>query len=207
MSTQTAAKPGRRWLQFSLRTLLLLTTVAGLGLGWLAYERQKAQRERAAVSAIQRVGGMVILKPIEDSMPQPVRKVLADETYVALVDLTFTPVTDFELAELGSLRHVYGLTLRKTGIGDAGLYHVTGLTLLSYLDLQDTKVTDAGMKRLAGLSQLRILDLSHTQTTDDGLKHLAGLSQLEFLGVEGTNVTDQGVRRLKQTLPNVEIVR
>jgi hypothetical protein len=41
-SKSTTPKPKRRWLQFNLRTLLVLTLVVGLGLGWMASQRRKA---------------------------------------------------------------------------------------------------------------------------------------------------------------------
>ncbi|MCH7727434.1 MAG: hypothetical protein IH991_13270 [Planctomycetes bacterium] len=45
-SEPTKPKPSRRWLQFSLRTMLALLTVACVWFGWLAY---KANEQRKAV--------------------------------------------------------------------------------------------------------------------------------------------------------------
>src|SRR5687767_3006090 len=46
----------RRWLRFSLRTLLVLLTVACVTLGlWV----QRAERQRRAVAAIREMGGSV----------------------------------------------------------------------------------------------------------------------------------------------------
>ena len=46
-------KPRRRWLRFSLRTLLILVTLLSIGLGWFVHrgERRRGGREE--------VGGMV----------------------------------------------------------------------------------------------------------------------------------------------------
>ena len=49
------AKTKRRWLQFSLRTLLMLMFAAGIG--WLAYKIQWARAQWDAAVAIREVGG------------------------------------------------------------------------------------------------------------------------------------------------------
>src|SRR5438045_2128315 len=40
------ARPKRRWYQFTVGGLLILTTLVSLPLGWYAYERNKAWREQ-----------------------------------------------------------------------------------------------------------------------------------------------------------------
>jgi hypothetical protein len=46
------------------------------------------------------------------------------------------------------LSKLFSLRLAYSGISDAGLEHLTGLTSLSALDLRGTKVTEAGMIEL-----------------------------------------------------------
>ena len=53
---QTAEPPvkaKRRWLQFSLRTLMVLMLVLGCGFGWFARKLQQARMQREAVAAIK----------------------------------------------------------------------------------------------------------------------------------------------------------
>ena len=73
--------------------------------------------------------------------------------------------------------------------------------------LQNTGVTDAGLKYLEGLTQLRDLDLGGTKVTDTGLQHLKGLPQLRQLRLFATKVTDAGTADLKRALPNCSIRR
>ena len=42
----TASKPQRRWLQFSLRTMMVVVLLAGGGMGWFAYKLKQARRQR-----------------------------------------------------------------------------------------------------------------------------------------------------------------
>ena len=47
----------RRWPRFSLRTLLILTALVAV---WLGVQVNKAQKQRAAVAAIEAAGGQII---------------------------------------------------------------------------------------------------------------------------------------------------
>ena len=49
----TQRKPRRRWLQVSLRTLLLLVTLLGVSLGWIV---NRGERQQRAVKALRRMG-------------------------------------------------------------------------------------------------------------------------------------------------------
>ena len=56
------AKPYRRCMRFSLRTLLLVTAIVAC---WLGVQVNRAQKQRAAVAAIVAAGGFVMY-PIYD---------------------------------------------------------------------------------------------------------------------------------------------
>ena len=52
-------KRKRRWFQFRLRTLLIVTAVVALAYGWLASKIEKKSRERQAVEMVFSKGGVV----------------------------------------------------------------------------------------------------------------------------------------------------
>src|SRR5437879_1931976 len=54
-----APPPTRRWLRFSLRTLLVFVTLAAVGCSWLAVKLRQSEREAAAAAAIVKSGGAV----------------------------------------------------------------------------------------------------------------------------------------------------
>jgi hypothetical protein len=54
------AKPKRRWLQFSLRSILLLTLAVAL---WLGYEVRQARRVEQKIAALRALGGKAEAQP------------------------------------------------------------------------------------------------------------------------------------------------
>jgi hypothetical protein len=128
---------------------------------------------------------------------------------------------DEGLAFVGKLRDVEELRLSRTQVTDKGLAHLTELTHLKVLDLDNTKVSGAGLKYLASLTDLRQLRLDNNivrdgkpipavLVTDEGLAELKTLKKLELLSLrgslKGTLITDEGVAKLRQALPNCQIV-
>ncbi len=116
-------------------------------------------------------------------------------------------ITDTTVAPVASLRSASHLDLGQTGITDAGLAYVKMLTGLTELHLEGTKISDAGLANLAGLKELTYLNLYNTGISDAGLAHLTGLKKLHRLYLWQTKVTDAGVAKLKQALPQLEVVQ
>ncbi len=56
----TLIKPNRRWLQFSLRTVLLLTLAVAL---WLGYEVRQARQVERTIAALRALGGDAECEP------------------------------------------------------------------------------------------------------------------------------------------------
>src|SRR5215469_1671698 len=119
----TTPKPKRRWMQVSLRTVLVLVTLLCVALSvWV----MPAERQRRAMAAIEKLGGNVgYVKPAASEM-FPV-------TYLRH---GLPPVYFNEIGFVG---------LDHTQVTDAGLAHLQGLTGLQSLGLTNTQVTDAGL--------------------------------------------------------------
>lgn len=204
MTPPTTPKSRRRWLQFSLRTLLFGLLLACCFLGWVASKIEQARKQNRAAEAITKLGGSA------NSWTEPPisswrRKLLGEHLGrdVVKVDLNGSEITD---ADLVSLRDLYGLrflSLTGTGLTNAGLEHLIGLPELLQLSLADTRVTDAGLPRLKSLSRLELLKLDRTWITDSGVEHLCGFAQLRALSLIDTQITDASLPRLK-SLPRLE---
>jgi hypothetical protein len=186
----------RRWFRYSLRTLLLLVTVASAGFGWLGMKIRAKQKEREAVAAIEKVGGVVWydyyydsdgnpLNPAAPPGPVLLQRLLGKDFFASVV------LVDFFLSEPG----------------DDDLRCLGHLPRVETVGLRSRKISDAGLAYLKDLPQLKNLHICDSQVTDTGLTHLHKMYQLEYLSLDGTQVTDVGCQELQQALPNLKILR
>jgi hypothetical protein len=201
----------RRWLQFSLRTMLLAVTAVAV---WLGLHFYPAQRQRRAVEAIEALGGTVgyddqVIGQVEvrrqkdgavavqglrrfgrrkSRVPTWVRNLLGDDLFctVTWVRMTGPEISDEALASIAELPRLRYLDLSGTGVTNDGLKYLAGLTQLEELDLSRTPVRDNGLAHVSTLSNLRRLNLQTTRTTTEGMKHLAALHRLRALEVGTT---------------------
>jgi hypothetical protein len=201
LPTAETKQPKRRWYQYSLRSLFLLTLLVALGMSWLTVTMRSQRQQKAAAEAIEKAGGTVNYETTW------LGKLLRDDSLVKVtaVGLPRGSATDPALVHLQGLSQLQLLELTGTQVTDAGLMHLQGLSQLQRLFLDNTQVTDAGLVHLQGLSQLQTLWLGSTKVTDAGLPHLQGLSRLQALQLRDTKVTDQGVKKLQKALSNCHI--
>ena len=199
-------KPKRRWFQYSLRTLFIITTLVAIACSWYVCEMQKAAKRRAAIAEIEKQGGYVYYYDASNprTMGEPprwfslLRRLHGDEHLGNAVIVGMSrPITDSELVYLKGLTKLEHLYLVRLQVTDAGLIHLRDLTKLKGLWICGTQVTDAGLVNLEGLTNLEYLDLNDTQITDAGLEHLQGLTNLVGLVLSYTHITDDGLVRLK----------
>ena len=59
VASEKPAEPPRRWFQFSLRTLLIVVTVASVTLGWIGWRLGQVRREQATIAWVVEMGGRV----------------------------------------------------------------------------------------------------------------------------------------------------
>jgi Leucine Rich repeat len=201
----TTAKPKNRWLQFSLRTLLILTILFCIFFSlysWFALSMRSAKRQEKAMHALQLLGMGVnfdyefnirnggYYQIPNAKLPEPVwlRALLGDDYFRLLGD-------DF-------FRTIIFVEFDGTKVTDTDLKHLEGLPHIRSLGLSKTQITDAGLENLEGLNQLLWLRLQNTQITDAGLEHLRNLTRLQNVDLRGTKVTENGLQKLKQELPH-----
>jgi hypothetical protein len=119
------------------------------------------------------------------------------EKATGALDLYGTPTSDTDLQLLKKRTTLHSLNLGHTKITDAGLTTLADLPELRSLDLSRNALTDAGLKTLTALKNLEALDLSFNPAlTENGVEHLASLAQLHELNLEGTAVGDALLERL-----------
>lgn len=202
----------QRWLQFSLRTLLIAVVLLSLPLSWFGTRLAKARKQREAVAAIKRLGGSVVYDCEEASSPAAkppstwLRTLLGDDFFDHIVRVEFWDpcVTNADLKHLDVLTELEILVLFSTHVTDNGLVHLEHLTKLQALSLLCHETTDRGLKHLHGLNKLQNLCCAGT-VTDAGLEHIKLLTNLKRLRLHDENVTDEGIEKLQEALPECEI--
>lgn len=199
----------RRWFQFSLRGLLVLTTVVAIFFGlWVS----KLHRRQQALNDLR---GLITTpwRNVIRSRDLPHTSWLRQKWLTRLVGegffdqpgeirLTYAMrqnglVRDADLRPIGQLSTLERLHLDNTRAGDEGMPYLRALQNLEQLNLGNSRAGDDAMTSLPEMAKLEELDLASTRVTDEGVRHLAGLAKLKILNLRETKVGDEGIAWLK----------
>lgn len=107
-----------------------------------------------------------------------------------------TPFYDADLALVGRLERIGGLTVNRTRITDAGLQMLSRHPALTHLDLSSNQLTDEALRHIGHLRNLEVLNLSNTQITGTGLRYLKDLDRLRELRLNHAPVIDDALQYL-----------
>jgi internalin A len=212
--------------QFTVRSLLLLTTAIAVVAGWLAAQIRAAHQQQLRVSAFCMSTGVPFASLGRSwwwcPAPGWLQAVLSEEFFsdiVAIDDTSRGNITDESLAELHFFPEIEELTLNCRHLGTRGLHRLQGLALLRTLTIQG-EVTDDDMASLQGLTQLeelyictyesanqhdRKLSAGHRKLTDSGVRHLQNLKSLTALSLDNSSVSDAGLADLR-ALSQLEVL-
>ncbi len=217
METQpTKAQPPkreRRWLQFSLRTLLV--SVAGVAIicGWYAAKLRRAADEDAVIAAAERIEGRVEvaysgpdwlafiyprrlrrhviglsfdLSSDADLRPETVLLCLAGLRELQWLDLGFQPIDEEGLRCVGRMGQLSRLTSTSSSITELGAAQLARLPDLQELNLSGCHIDNAAIRKLADCPHLRKLMLRRAVAADElvDVGHLRGLSLLDLSGCD-----------------------
>jgi Leucine Rich repeat len=202
-------KRKRRWFQFSLRTLMIVTVICAIASAWVTGRRDQKRKEQEAVSAIVKLGGLAwydyeSVRGARPSGPAGLREFLGDSFFseVAVVNLDtepfMSPVASNEAKVLfeGVARSL-AVDRHDSKVTDADLLRLETLVHVKMLNLGRTKITDAGLAHIAVLPELQTLYLYGTNVGDAGLARINGLTHLQSLDLRETNVSDAGLAHLE----------
>jgi hypothetical protein len=156
--TDAIEMPKRRWFQFRLRTLFVVVAVVALPLGWLSWRIEHKRRERAAVAAIEELGGLALYEWQlgRFGIPNPpgppwLRRLFGDDFFgnVKVVFLDSNEIlADGDLVHLTAFANLESLIIRSSKLTDAGLIHLKGLRSMFNLSLECECLTDNGVADL-----------------------------------------------------------
>ncbi len=148
MTTATHTKPKRRFLRFSVRTLLIVLTIFCVALGWKV---ERARKQREAVAWVDEMGGSVsydyevdgVLKP---PGPKWLRNLLGIDYFDDVVGVGFGTTQVSDVTPLSGLTSLRALDLHSTQVSD--ITPLSGLTSLQALDLHGTQVSEEAVEQL-----------------------------------------------------------
>ena len=202
-------KRKRRWYQFSLRTLLIVTAVVAIACGWLGSKIDQKRRQRDAVATLAKLGDYAQTAydfERNDRRKGPrgpawLRSLLGENFFSEVVGAQFDLIQDAERADaglacIGEFRKLETLTLFGTRVSDSSAANLSRLTNLRDLVLGKTGLTDNGAACLRDMTKLERLELQTTNIDDAGLRNLTDMDDLKVLALNGTMVGDPGMEYL-----------
>jgi hypothetical protein len=156
-------------------------------------------RKHLFVQDVRQRGGWV---NTDDSAPAWLKRMLgekriylAERPFFVSLHQAEMGATDADLDQIVRFGTIERLDLsEQSGISDAGLAKISGLSRMQYLHLNGTTLTDDSAASLSRLAELRQLSLWRTRITDAGVANIRGLSKLEYLHLGGPGITDEGMR-------------
>ena len=115
-----------RWFQYSLRTLLIFTTLVALGFGYVGYKLQRAERREEAVRAFDKVGAILCVQEFPDGRDRLMLALRDEPKYVTFLLHKDNKVRDDDLRWLADLPDIWRVSLSNSRITDSGLKHLAG---------------------------------------------------------------------------------
>ena len=203
-----------RWLRFSLRSLILCVTVAGvalmLSLRW--YDKGRRQHE-AVVALASNICNTIWYEkqrdPETDSIPVPqfLSGLLSFDHFYKVVDVSLNEANDDQMRLLKDFPDLEKLCLWSTSqCTDAGFAEIKSFKRLKVLDLFVVSgVNDRTLEVIGSMKDLQHLRLGcGNNVSDAGVAHLSRLHGLRSLRLQcGLGVTDRGLAFLSD-LSNLE---
>ena len=131
-----------------------------------------------------------------------------DAALIALTDrgVRFTFVGDpFRSRHEIPNEDIVEIDFSRNEIGDADVEAIVPLVNLQGISFWNTDISDHTIENIAQLPRLVRLNLCGTQVTDASVIFLVRMA-LQYIDVADTRMTPRGVERLREGLPNAEIL-
>jgi hypothetical protein len=173
----------RRWLQFSIRGLLVFITLVAL---FLVFVVLPAERQRRACNLLETSGGFWMFSQdykIYKSSQQDTRSQFHKwiRHYLDKIEYAFVCRTELENLQLDSLPHLkylhlYGVTLSSTSLPEVGK-----LPQLEKLELEACEIHGKDLSGMGDLKRLKEIKSISTEFRCDSLSGIEKLQSLEVL--------------------------
>ncbi len=203
-----AGKRRRRWLQFSLRSVLVTMGLAALAMSLLGVPLFRLRQQIAISERLQKAGARLTWEGVDGTvMDRLAEKLFGEKAAVHVTEVVWDRVelSPSDLADLEWLEHVQVIDLGWSAINDDGMVPMRGLRHLRYLNIDGATITDRGLGYLSGCRRLERLKAHGAPVTDAGLAHLVNLADLENLDLSSSRITGEHLEPLLQ-LPALKVL-
>jgi len=197
------AKPSRRAIRYSLRSLLIVTTIFCFWLGLVAY---RAHEQGAAVATLRNLGVRSIKydpRPGSGWEPLWLREAVGDGFFANVTEVElYDEVTSEKLpkivTQLRRLPKLNSVNLWDAKITDDDLALLRPLTQIQqvFLYFQRQPVTGEGLQHLTSMSNIRQLTLLGTSVSPRASESFSNFENLESLHISGPAARDEGLEEL-----------
>ena len=144
------AKPRRRFLRYSLRSLMILTVLVAVGLGYCLHLVNSYQAQRVAALAIEKLGAHYKMEPGHHQW----LKWFRDGEYedVVYLDLGRVDFSDEVAKYLAHFSHLDRLVVRGEQFTDENLLALPCRETIRWVILDTTSVSEEGVRRFEELA-------------------------------------------------------
>lgn len=204
MSTTLGTTRPRRRLAISLRWLMVVVLMIGLGLGWVRH-RIKSQRE-AFEAVVGKEGGFADFDFDDRFVGKNGERGPIGPTWLSRILGNYNALFLFrdviEVHFVLSLNDDGEPVVDDESIDDSLMPYLARFSKLQSLDLDwPHRVTGSGLGHIRDLTKLEVLKLSGMPLKDSDLSHFSNLNRLRILeiGIVGepdTGIGDEGLRHL-----------
>lgn len=182
---------------------------------WLDAQLEKSADLENAFNRLARAPKLKKLRltrlRLEDgAFPLFALKALSAAPSLVDLDVSGSPVTGAELADVDWTKGYAKLTklnLYQTQAGDAGVVAILPLAdRLTWLNLDDAGLTSSCADNLSRFAELTFLHVGRSAVDDSCVDKIVKLSKLKKTHVTRTAITESGADRLRDALPECEVV-
>lgn len=205
----------RRWLQYSLRTLFLLTLVVSLAASWVGVHLQRARRQEQALEVLRALGAHVRLR----ESPTRIDRVFGIEevrhAYLVLENPTADQLATLSTVSCEPVESELRVILEIANPEFRSLPRIPGWCALSLRGaIDDAWLREAS--RHDNVTHLLVTAYDESRSsliTDEGVSYLTRLGRLEWLSIDGcvehgiVDIGDEGCRHVSriETLRHLKI--
>jgi Leucine-rich repeat (LRR) protein len=192
-------KPHRRWMQFSLRTLLVVVTLTSFLLGYVAWEREQCRQGQQSLNKLEQLmtSSANKVEKVSSTRPGWLKVLLGNDAFrgVKSVELRDTSLSDSDLHPLAAFPNLHSVRMEAPNVTDAGISQLRGLKAAEQFHfVRNRRVAGKCWEVMDGWRQLRSLSFADSDFCDGETPDFSALTNLKELDLSQSNINSPGAK-------------